>query len=48
MDMQLGEMHITSADIQKIKSHVKFNPKTGIDKGLPIFIDWYRKYYNTN
>ena len=48
VDMQLGDMFLTSANIKKIKSHVNFEPKTSIDKGLPIFVDWYKNFYNKN
>ena len=46
LGMQLGDVYITSANIEKINSYVNFNPKTSIDKGLPIFIDWYKDFYN--
>jgi UDP-glucuronate 4-epimerase len=46
MDMQAGDLYITSASINKIKSLVKFNPKTSIKEGLPIFINWYKDFYN--
>ena len=46
VDMQLGDMYLTSANIEKIKSHINFKPKTSIEKGLPMFVDWYKKFYN--
>ena len=46
VDMQLGDMYLTSANIEKIKSHVNFKPKTSIEQGLPMFIDWYKDFYN--
>ena len=48
MDMQLGDMYKTSANIEKIKSIVDFQPKTSISEGLPMFIDWYKDFYNKN
>jgi len=45
MDMQLGDMYRTSANIDKIKSLVDFQPKTSITEGLPIFINWYKSFY---
>ena len=44
--MQLGDMYLTSANIEKIKSHINFKPKTSIEKGLPMFVDWYKEFYN--
>jgi UDP-glucuronate 4-epimerase len=46
VDMPLGDMYLTSANIEKIKSHINFKPKTSIEKGLPIFVDWYKDFYN--
>ena len=46
MDMQLGDVSVTSANIEKIKSAVNFKPKTSITEGLPIFINWYKNFYN--
>jgi len=48
MDMQLGDMYKTSSNIEKIKSIVDFQPKTSISEGLPMFIDWYKDFYNKN
>jgi len=46
MDMQLGDVSVTSANIEKIKSAVNFKPKTSITEGLPIFINWYKDFYD--
>ena len=48
VDMQLGDMYLTSANIEKIQSYVNFQPKTSIQTGLPIFVDWYKNFYNKN
>ena len=45
MDMQLVDSHYTSANIEKIPSCVDFNPKSSIEKGIPIFINWYKNFY---
>ena len=45
-EMQLGDMQKTSANILKIKSFVDYCPRISIDTGLPLFIDWYKQYYN--
>ena len=46
VEMQPGDMELTSANIEKIQSYVNFKPKTSIDKGLPLFVDWYKSFYN--
>ena len=45
MDMQLGDTYYTSANIEKIQSCVDFNPESSIEKGMPIFINWYKNFY---
>ncbi len=45
LDMQLGDMQKTSANIDKIKAFVNFSPKTPISVGLPVFINWYKNFY---
>ena len=46
MDIQLGDVIETSADITKINKAINFSPKVTIDEGLPLFIKWYKNYYN--
>ncbi|MDA9171073.1 NAD-dependent epimerase/dehydratase family protein, partial [Alphaproteobacteria bacterium] len=48
MEMQLGDVYKTSANIDKIKSYVNFTPETSIDAGLPIFVEWFKSFYNVN
>ncbi len=43
--MQKGEMLITSANIEKLKSFTGFKPKTSIEIGLPKFVSWYKDFY---
>ena len=44
MDMQLGDVKETMADIQKSKKMLNFNPQISIKEGIPLFIEWYTKY----
>ena len=44
-EMQLGDVYKTSASIEKIKSLVGYQPKTSIEKGIPLFVDWYKRFY---
>ena len=43
--MQLGDMYKTSANIDKIKTAVGFQPKISINTGIPIFVDWFKQFY---
>ena len=44
--MQLGDVEATSSDVSLIDEWVGFKPKTSIEKGIEIFINWYKDYYN--
>lgn len=39
------EVVTTYADIAKAQSMLKFEPKTSLDAGLDLFLDWYLSYY---
>ena len=43
--MQLGDVQNTLADIEESKQDLDFYPKIKIEEGVPLFIDWYRKYF---
>jgi UDP-glucuronate 4-epimerase len=45
MPLQPGDVPATSADIQKSREMLGFNPKTSIREGIHNFLVWYRKYY---
>ena len=45
MPMQPGDVRQTSADIQKSREELGFNPKTPLAKGIRNFVKWYRKFY---
>ena len=45
LDFQPGESVKTSADIRKIQKITKFKPKTKIEEGIPIFVNWFKDYY---
>lgn len=42
--MQDGDVHETFADIDAISSDLGYAPTTTIEEGIPIFVDWFRKY----
>lgn len=43
--MQAGDVHETYADIEPMRKDFGFDPTTGIDVGIPRFVEWYRKHY---
>ncbi len=45
--MQAGDVVETFADIATIQRDFGFEPKTTIDEGVPLFVKWYRHFYNT-
>ena len=42
--MQLGDVKITYANIEKSKKELGYNPTTNIRDGLKSFVDWYKNY----
>ncbi len=45
LPMQPGDVPATYADIEASRRDFGFDPKTGIDEGLPRFVAWYRQYH---
>ncbi len=45
MPLQPGDVPATSADITLISKDHGFKPTTGIDVGIPRFVDWYKAYH---
>lgn len=45
LPMQPGDVYATYADIESSTRDLGFNPSTGIEDGLPRFVEWYRAYY---
>lgn len=43
--MAPGDVKETFADIKASKEVFGFDPKTPMEKGIPLFIDWYKHYY---
>jgi UDP-glucuronate 4-epimerase len=41
--LQPGDVPITYADISKARKHLGYNPQIKVEKGIPLFIDWFRK-----
>ena len=45
MPMQPGDVEATYADITLAKAKLGFEPRVGIDEGLPIFAAWFKNYH---
>ncbi len=47
LPMQPGDVSETFADIEASRRDLDFSPRIGIAEGLPRFVRWYRRYYQT-
>jgi UDP-glucuronate 4-epimerase len=43
--MQKGDVYRTHADLTRISRDYGYEPTTGIETGIPRFVDWYRDYF---
>ena len=41
--LQPGDVPITFADISKARELLGYQPQVKVEKGIPLFVDWYRK-----
>ena len=41
--LQPGDVPITFADISKARRLLGYDPQVKVEKGIPLFVDWYRK-----
>ena len=46
MPMQMGDVSETFADTSLLKALVDYSQNTEIEKGVALFIKWYKDYYN--
>lgn len=46
LEMQLGDVHRTEANVKKLFEMIGFVPNTDISYGLNEFYNWYKNYYN--
>ena len=44
--LQKGDVVNTLSDNTNINKWIGIQPKTSLNKGIKIFVDWYMKYYN--
>ncbi|HHB93215.1 MAG TPA: NAD-dependent epimerase [Thioploca sp.] len=47
LPMQPGDVKITYANIDDLKTDFNWQPQTSIEEGLTNFIDWYTNYYRS-
>ena len=47
VDAQKGDVESTYADTSLLESLVDYKAKVGLEKGIPLFMDWYRSYFKT-
>ena len=45
LPMQPGDVVSTYADVADLSSLTGFSPSISIAQGIPLFVDWYRQYY---
>ena len=45
MEMQPGDVLMTSADTSRLDEWVGFKPNTPVAKGVKSFVDWYKDFY---
>ena len=41
--MQPGDVPITFADITKARTRLNYSPQVQMDRGIPLFVEWFRK-----
>ena len=44
--MQPGDVPATWSDTRLLEALTGYTASTGLDRGIPAFIDWYRQYYD--
>ncbi len=43
--MQPGDVEETFADIDSSKKMLNFSPKTNLNDGISLFVDWFKEYH---
>jgi len=46
LDIQLGDVPATYADVEDLMNDVGFKPATPLSEGIKYFVEWYRHYYH--
>ncbi len=45
LPLQPGDVPVTFANIDKAQSQLDYHPRTRIEDGIPVFVDWFRKTF---
>jgi UDP-glucuronate 4-epimerase len=45
IDIQPGDVPATHADTSALEEYIDFKPKTIVDRGVGMFVEWYLSYY---
>ena len=45
LPMEPGDVLATCADVEELVQDIDFQPRTPLEVGIGLFIDWYRDYY---
>jgi UDP-glucuronate 4-epimerase len=45
IDAQKGDVESTHADTTLLETLVDYTPSIGLEKGIPLFVKWYKAYY---
>ena len=45
LEIQPGDVPITSSDTSSLEDWIGYKPNTSVDDGIAKFIDWYRSFY---
>jgi UDP-glucuronate 4-epimerase len=40
--LQPGDVPLTFADVSKARARLGYNPSVKIERGIPLFVDWFR------
>ena len=46
LPMQPGDVPETVSDTNELEEWIDFKPNTSINKGISLFVDWFKDYYN--
>ena len=46
LPMQDGDVPATCADVSALAGDFDYRPRTTVEEGVALFVDWYRDYYD--
>jgi UDP-glucuronate 4-epimerase len=48
LPMQMGDVPVTHANVEKLENYISFKPATSVKTGVDEFVQWYLHYYRSN